>query len=293
MFRVGIGTFSCQAVAVEQRTVTVGEGIDLAVCEAGVGGAPLLLLHGFTGAKEDFGDWIDRLGDAGWHTVAPDHRGHGASSKPDDEAAYTFEAMAGDAFGLTDVLGWDRFVLLGHSMGGMVAQVMAVHAPERLRGLVLMDTHHAGIEAVEREVATLGAEIARAEGMDVLHALLSELSNPLDSPADARLRAERPGYAEFGDRKFLASSPAMFAGMLPAMVDAADRLTGLTALDVPTLVLAGEDDRGFLPASQRIAAAIPGAGFVCIPDAGHSPQFENPDAWWTAVTRFLGTIDHV
>src|SRR3954463_5300813 len=99
----------------------------LAYAEAGAGGRPFLLVHGFTGAKEDFTEWLDRLADAGWHAVAPDNRGHGASEKPDDESEYAFALLAGDLLALADDLwGPDApFVLLGHSMGGMVAQVLA------------------------------------------------------------------------------------------------------------------------------------------------------------------------
>jgi pimeloyl-ACP methyl ester carboxylesterase len=274
----------------EQRIVEVEGSVGLAVAEAGAGGAPLLLLHGFTGAKEDFGDWMDRLGDEGWHTVAPDLRGHGESSKPEIEDAYSLEVMAADAFALADALGWGRFVLLGHSMGGMVAQIMALKEPERLRGLVLMNTHHGVVDTIEPEIAAAGAEVARTQGMTVLGELISQLSNPLDSPADARLRAERPGYAEFGDRKFAASSASMYAGMVGSMFGAADRLDRLAGFEPPTLVLVGEQDKGFLGPSQRMAAALPQATYRCIPDAGHSPQFENPDAWWSALTEFLTSV---
>ena len=271
----------------EQRTVDVGGSVGLAVVETGVGGAPLLLLHGFTGAKEDFGDWIDRLGDEGWHTVAPDLRGHGGSSKPDVEEEYSLEVMAVDVLALADALGWDRFVLLGHSMGGMVAQVMALKAPGRLRGLVLMDTHHGAVDSIDPEIAAAGADVARTQGMTALGELISQLTNPLDSPADTRVRAERPGYAEFGDRKFAASSPSMYAAMVGSMFGAVDRLDLLAAVDVPTLVLVGAQDKGLLAPSERLAAVLPRVTYRCLPDAGHSPQFENPEAWWAAMSDFL------
>src|SRR6476646_1385783 len=98
----------------------------LAYAEAGDGGRPFMLVHGFTGAKEDFTEWLDPLATDGWHAVAPDNRGHGASEKPDDESQYPFDLLATDLLELADGL-WGRdtsFVLLGHSMGGMVAQVL-------------------------------------------------------------------------------------------------------------------------------------------------------------------------
>ena len=62
-------------------------GVDLAVAESGGGGRPLLLVHGFGGAKEDFTDWLDPLAQQGWHAVAHDQRGHGASGDPGTEEA--------------------------------------------------------------------------------------------------------------------------------------------------------------------------------------------------------------
>src|SRR5215470_20436004 len=94
-----------------ERLVDLGD-VQLSVAEAGAGQRPLLLVHGFTGAKEDFTGWLDRLADLGWHAVAPDLRGHGASSKPAAESAYSFESMGDDLLRLADALGWDRFVLL-------------------------------------------------------------------------------------------------------------------------------------------------------------------------------------
>jgi pimeloyl-ACP methyl ester carboxylesterase len=153
-----------------------------------------------------------------------------------------------------------------------------------------MDTHHGAIDSIDPEIAAAGAQVARTEGMAVLGELISQLTNPLDSPADTRLRAERPGYAAFGDRKFAAAAPSMYAAMVGSMFGAADRLDRLAGLDVPALVLVGAQDKGFLAPSQRMAAALPRATYCCLPDAGHSPQFENPDAWWSAMSDFLASV---
>ncbi len=101
--------------------------------------------------------------------------------------------------------------------------------------------------------------------------------------------AERPGYAEFEDRKFRSTSPALYAPLATSFTNAADRLDDLEGLPdtLPTLVIVGEQDQPFLGPSERMAKAIPDASLVVIPDAGHSPQFENPEAWWTALSGFL------
>ena len=173
----------------EERTVDLGD-VELSIAEAGSGQRPLLLLHGFTGAKEDFTEWLDPLADAGWHAVAPDHRGHGASSKPSSEDAYSFEILADDATRLVDALGWERFGLLGHSMGGMVAQFIAVDRPDRLDALVLMDTGHGPIEGLDPELVEAAVAIVRTRGIDDLVDILATRTSPLESPAHRRLLIE-------------------------------------------------------------------------------------------------------
>lgn len=256
------------------------------IAEAG-SGQPLMVLHGFTGAKEDFADVLDAFADRGWHVVAPDLRGHGGSEAPAEEDAYSLAILADDVFALADTLGWDDFALLGHSMGGMVAQVMALRGSGRIRSLILMDTCHGPVGGVDPALHALALEVVRNDGMDRLVQLSAQLDTGERTPADARIRAERPGYVEFGDRKLRAASPAMYAAMSTEMVDPEDRLDALRALDLPTLVVVGEQDADFLAPSERLAEAIPGAALEVISDAAHSPQFENTDRWWRVVSRFL------
>jgi pimeloyl-ACP methyl ester carboxylesterase len=274
-----------------ERTVEVGD-VRLSIAEAGGGQRPLLLVHGFTGAKEDFTPWLGMLANSGWHAVAPDLRGHGMSSKPAAEGAYTFELMADDMLGLADALGWERFVLLGHSMGGMVAQFMACAAPARLEGLILMDTSYRALDHLDPGLVEAAASIVRNHGMEALAAILAERRGPLDTPANQRLLAEQPGYAEFCDRKFRATSPALYAAMAPAFVTAADRLDCLRELpgELPVLVIVGEQDEPFRVPSEQMAACVGHAALAVISDAGHCPQFESSEEWWAALAGFLASI---
>ena len=264
----------------------------LEFAEDGAGGRPFLLLHGFTGAKEDFTEWLRPLADAGWHAVAPDNRGHGASEKPDDAAAYSFDALADDALALADQLWGDgsSFVLLGHSMGGMVAQVLALRAPERIDGLVLMDTLHGPLPFVNADDIEAAIAVVNERGISGLHAIFEERGSTLDTPAHLRVVAERPGYKEFNDRKFLDTSPAAYGALLRAMYEASDRLEQLRTLTMPTLVITGVQDKPIIEPSRAMADAIPDAELAVIDDAGHSPQFENPDAWWATLSSFLQRV---
>ena len=278
-------------MGIAERVIEVGD-VELSIAEAGAGQRPLLLVHGFTGAKEDFTPWLGDLAESGWHAVAPDLRGHGASSKPATEDAYSFQLMADDMLGLADALGWRRFVLLGHSMGGMVAQVMACSAEQRLDGLILMDTTHGPLTNLDPELIQAAVSIVRSGGMDALAAILADQRGPLDTPANQRLLAEEPGYAEFCDRKLRATAPSMYAAMAPAFATAADRLDQLRGLpgSLPVLVIVGEQDEPFRGPSERMAAGVGRAALAVIPDAGHCPQFENAAAWSQVLGDFLASL---
>ncbi len=261
--------------------------VELAAIESGQGGRPLLVAHGLTGAKEDFADHLERFAASGWHMVVPDLRGHGESDAPAGEGEYGLEILAGDLVGAAGALGWDRFALMGHSMGGMVAQRVAIGCPGRLTALVLMDTHH-GAVGVDRAMALGSVELVRDRGMGALADLVAAMGGGglLQVPAH-RPHHSREAWAALTDRKLRASSPAMYVAMVAEMLDQGDRLAALAALAVPTLVLCGEHDHLFSEPSRRLARAIPGARLELVAGAGHSPQHEAPQAWAVAVLSFL------
>jgi pimeloyl-ACP methyl ester carboxylesterase len=276
---------------VAERDVDLGD-VQLRIAERGAGQRPLLLVHGFTGAKEDFTPWLDRLAADGWHAVAPDLRGHGASSKPAEESAYSFESMADDMVRLADKLGWANFVLLGHSMGGMIAQFVARTASSRLNGLILMDTTHGPVDHVAPDLVGAAASIVRSQGMDAFADFMADQQGPLHTPAHQRLLDEKPGYAEFGERKLRATSPALYAAMALVFLTTPDRLEELRQLpgSLPVFVIVGEQDQAFIDPSQRMAEVVSHGKLAIIPGAGHAPQFENPDAWWEALSGYLAAI---
>lgn len=275
----------------QTRTLSV-DAVDLSLAESVGGDRPLLLIHGFAGAKEDFTEWLDPLARRGWHAVAYDQRGHGHSGDPGTEDAYSLDIFAGDLLNVADGLGWDRFTLLGHSMGGMVAQLVALKAPERLAALVLMDTGHGPVEGLDPAMVELGASVVREGGMAALVDAQKAAAGdaPLDTPAHLRLVAQRPEYGEWCESKTLTASPSMWLAVVAEMLHQPDRLDALRGLDLPVLVIVGEQDEAFLPASRAMAAAIPGARLAVIPDGGHSPQFESSDEWWRALTAFLEEV---
>ncbi|HVF74788.1 MAG TPA: alpha/beta fold hydrolase [Acidimicrobiales bacterium] len=254
--------------------------------QAGIGGRPLLLVHGFTGAKEDFGEAVPRLGELGWHAVAGDLPGHGPGPHP--HGPYSLSGFADHIGAVVDGLGWERFVLLGHSMGGMAAQLFALAHPERVQALVLMNTGHGPVDTIDPALVAVGQQLVRDGGLDALAEYGKD--SMFGSLAHQRVLAERPGYAEFGDAKLLACSPQMWLAMSVELRDHPDRLEHLRSLDVPTLVVVGDQDEAFLEQSERMAKVLPDARLVVVADAGHAPQFEQPESWWRAIAAFLEEV---
>jgi 3-oxoadipate enol-lactonase len=264
--------------------IEMDDGVGLAVEVAGTG-APFLLVHGFGGAKEDFTDHLPALGEHATAVVF-DHRGHGESDHPADEAAYSLDRLVADTLGVADALGFPSFRLLGHSMGGMVARRLVLAHPDRVEALVLMDTASGPPPGIKPETVALGIEIARRDGMAVLRKVQDEL-DPLGTPANQRLLAERPGYREFCARKWEALSREMWIAVVSDLVRQPDQLDAMGTIACPTLVVVGEQDEMFVAPSRDMADTVPGARLVVIPDAGHSPQFENPRVWFDAVDGFV------
>ncbi|MDQ4089844.1 MAG: alpha/beta hydrolase [Actinomycetota bacterium] len=273
------------------RDVQIGD-VMIHVVEAGEGGRPVMLVHGFTANAGEVAGILGPLVDCGWHAVAPDLRGHGRSNRPTQRDAYSFELLADDVVALADDLGWDRFALVGHSMGGAVAQLIALDHPERLTGLVLASTFHGPVPGITLELVELGRWVVREAGMsglaDAMEARRAE--NPESVAAVERLQETRPGYAEESRARLVATSPDMWMALAPRFVDQEDRLERLARLQVPTAVIVGDLDSTFLDDCRRLAATIPGSQLTVIQGAGHVPQVEQPDAWWAAVAGFLDRL---
>jgi pimeloyl-ACP methyl ester carboxylesterase len=268
--------------------VTMDDGVALEVTDTGSGPA-LLLVHGFCGSQHDFADHVEAL--APRHRVVTfDHRGHGESDDPTDLAAYSLDRMAADVVGVADALGIDGFRLLGHSMGGMVARRVVLAHPARIEALVLMDTSPGPVDGIDPEAMEAGATVALNEGKDVLKPLL-DAAGTLETPAYQRLLRERPSYRQYEEWKWASLSGVMWGAMAREMARQPDQLALLAEVRCPTLVIVGEQDEAFVASCRRMAATIPGAELVVVPDAGHSPQFENPGVWLDALQRFLAGVE--
>jgi pimeloyl-ACP methyl ester carboxylesterase len=168
----------------------------------------------------------------------------------------------------------------------MVSRRALLRAPDRVLGHVLMDTSPGPPPGMDSAIIGIGAEIAFQDGIAELKRVMDAF-DPLGTPSYRRMISENPAYRGFVEWKWSRLSGSMYGAMLLAIDGQPDQLDELGAVDVPTLVVVGEEDETFVAPSRQMAAAIPGAELAVIPDAGHSPQFENPHAWRKVVVEFL------
>jgi 2-succinyl-6-hydroxy-2,4-cyclohexadiene-1-carboxylate synthase len=268
-------------------------GVELAFEDLGSGARPLVLVHGFTGFRGDFAPVLDALRRHAGRVVALDLRGHGASTHTGDEASYTLEALARDVGEALAALRIARCDLLGHSMGGMLAQRVALSSPERVASLLLASTSAEPLAWIDEDVLRLAAHVGREHGM----AQVAEILRARAPDDPARSEPDRRLEREWGPERFwawrtarvVATDPAAYPALGGAMKRAPDLRAALQRIARPTSVIVGALDAEFAAPSARLAAAIPEARHVVLPQAGHQPQLEAPEAFVEAVRVHLMT----
>jgi pimeloyl-ACP methyl ester carboxylesterase len=260
--------------------------IEMAWAEAGRGERAFVLVHGYTGSLDDFVDVLPALSEHG-HTLLVDQRGHGGTTNPG--SGYSFPQLVEDLRGFLDARGLERVDLLGHSMGGMVALRFALAHPERLHSLVLMDTSPGPVSLMPRKALQAAAAIGRSQGMATLFSVMKLGMGNGDQPPAMRRVMEEQGerYWQRIGAKIEAMDPEAMGQLGELLGEHPSIGEQLRAIDVPTTVLVGEQDAPFRGPSDEMAARLPNAELVVVPDAAHSPQFENPAAWLAAIRSHL------
>lgn len=253
-------------------------GPTLHCLRAGGGGERVLLLHGYGDSGHAWSTVLPHL-PGEWEVAAPDQRGHGGSERP--ATGYSVAALASDAANLLDALGWERATVVGHSMGGFVAQLLAADRPERVARLVLVGTtpRCAGpaVDALMAEIAALSDEGLR----DFVGAFqAATVARPLPSAFFAAL-VEQSCRVPVRVWRALAPELAAF-----------DARAALPRIAAPAHVVWGDADAFFGRADQEgLLAALPHATFTVYRGAGHSPHWEDPERFARELAAFVAAGD--
>lgn len=251
-------------------------------------GPPVIFAHG---AIVDHTQWepqVTALGDT-YTTIAYDVRGHGRTGGSDRER-YSIELFADDLDALITALDLDDPVLCGLSMGGCIAQVYAATRPDRISGLVLADTFTPEIlrrsEHLQWTLLKATVPLARLVGYERVEKMMVWLQE----------RFQKGVSGEYENiEKLRAEGPKMeteeFAKVVRALTTFHETKIDFSAIAVPTLVLYGANEAGFVRRhSLRLASEIPNASIRDVPDGGHVSNLDNPDFVTEAVREFLASL---
>lgn len=246
-------------------------GVRLHYVEQGSGPEAVIFSHSYLVDSSHFKPQIDALSDR-YRCIAFDHRGHGASERPQD--GYDMENLYADAVAFIEAMDCAPVHFVGLSTGGFIGLRLGCRRPDLLRTLTLMDTSaeveptlkRLQYELMMRMVGVIGTRPFAPYIMSLFfskksrrdptrEAELGRLRNMMiDNDKDAIIRFGRGIFNREGVLEHLAE------------------------IKVPTLVIVGEEDKGYPPArAQRIADGIPGSELLIIPNAGHISSFDGPD----------------
>jgi pimeloyl-ACP methyl ester carboxylesterase len=254
--------------------------------ETGAGEA-VVFLHGYTGSGKDWSNQVAVVSPK-YRAITVDCRGHGKSSAPTSEEDYSIKISSEDVYALLSKLGIEKCCLVGHSMGGFMALQFAFDHPDRVTGLVLVDTSSGEFERTPgfAELRAKLDELAQNEGM--------EAAFEYDS-ANNPMRIERykkhPEQRETAHRKMLQTSVDGYIYVARSFGTWEPVTSRLGEITVPTLIFWGDEDAPFQKPSETLRDSIPNAELVTVAGVGHSPHEEAPDIVNETLMKFLAGIE--
>ena len=252
-------------------------------------GFPLVLAYGIGGNTTEWEPQIPVFSRA-YRFIVWDPRGHAQSESPPNADQYTQEVFAQDLEGLLDHLGINRAYVGGLSMGGGIATRFAILHPERVAALLIFDSFSSSGLETPSETRQMREEIIRlteTEGMSAV-AEFAMKNNPNISQT-ASLGNEQENRVR---QMYLALDPVGYAHSTRMILNAVFSASLLEGIEVPTLVMAGQED-GALPACRFIHEKIKGSKLVVIPEAGHLSNLDQPVAFNHAVLEYLALVDQI
>ena len=260
------------------------DGLNLNYTDTGGDGSPVLLLHAFPFSSNMWEPQIESLSDR-FRFIAPDLQGFGGSDAPEDEGTFSMDAFADQAVAVLAAAGVEKAAVVGLSMGGYISFALWRKHSDRVAAFVLADTKAEADPPEGVEKRTTQQQLVRDQGTAPLidglaGALLSEPT-----------REKKPDVVEKVKGLMAENPPAGFIGALEAMKKRPDSSDDLSGINVPTLVIVGEND-GITPpdAARKIHEHVGGSRLVVIPEAGHLSNLEAPEAFNGAVAEFLGAL---
>ncbi len=256
--------------------------------KAGMGGVPIVLVHGFGASSFSWRENLDPLAQAGFTAYAPDMRGFGLSDKGWDKSM-SQDAQADRLKAFMDAVGIDRAVLAGNSMGGGIITNFALRYPDRVRGLVLVDPAIYGGMNGGVASALVGLPGIQRWGQHLVRFILADDERNAGIIRSAWFDPSKvtPDVLK-GYRRAL-QTPGWDLGLLALLRDGMGSDLGprLKDLNVPALIVWGDHDTWISPSNApKLKQDVAGSQLAIIPDAGHVPHEEKPEEFNRLVIDF-------
>lgn len=250
--------------------------------EGDPGKEPIIFIHGFPFNKTMWENQLLFFKET-HRVIAYDVRGHGDTDAGVDE--FSIDQFAGDLLSFMDALQVQRACVCGLSMGGYIALTAIKQQPERVTALILCDTQCDADDEAGRK--------KRMEAIDSIreHGLTDYASNSVKKLFSAFSLSSKKEAVRFIEQTILNTSADTICNTLLALAGRDETCTSLPAIDVPVLILVGEDDQLTPPkASEKMHKLIPGSDVVIIKQAGHLTNLENPERFNSYLKKFLDTV---
>jgi pimeloyl-ACP methyl ester carboxylesterase len=269
---------------------TADDGTRIYYEEVGAG-IPVLFIHEFAGDHRSWEPQV-RSFSRRYRCIVYAARGYAPSDVPPDVTAYSQDLAVSDAISVLDNLEIDRAHVVGLSMGAFTSLHLGLHRPDKTRSIMVgaagygahPDTHESF--RVESEAIAAAFDAEGAAGVAPRYA---------EGPARVQFQNKDPrGWAEFA-RNLAEHSSAGSANTMrgvqrerPSLYDLRD---DLARMEVPTLLLVGDEDEGCLNANLMLKRTIPSSGLAVLPRTGHTSNLEEPELFNRLVLNFLATVD--
>lgn len=270
--------------------VTTDDGVRLHVETSGEGD-PLLFIHEFAGDARSWAPQVEHFSQR-YRCVVYDARGYQPSDVPEDAGAYSMERAVADAIAVLDGLEIDTAHVVGLSMGGFTALHLTLRHPQRLRSAVVAGAGYGALPDAQEGFRRESSAIAKAFEDEGTAAVAERYAV---GPARVQLQNKNPEQwkifaAQLAEHSQTGAVNTMLGvqRQRPALWDLRDELA---QVDVPCLILAGDEDEGCLEADLMLKRTMPTAGLAILPKTGHTANLEEPDLFNATVERFLGAVE--
>ncbi|MFH1638803.1 MAG: alpha/beta hydrolase [Chloroflexota bacterium] len=262
-------------------------GADLYYEDTGKG-KPIVFIHGYVSDIEDWRHQINYFSSK-YRCLALDQRGRGKGTPPKNPDEYTFDLFVDDVYQWLKALKVERFVLDGHSLGGMISQGFTLAHPEMVEALVLTDTSSGSTSVSAEQMAYRKVLNEIAFNIGTVAAFDYDYAN---DPATTARYTKHPETWDRMREKTRTTSPEGYVYVRMGLQNRPVYTERLSEIKCPTILFCGTDDVGLVEPMKLMASKLKGSELIWLQNAGHGAMYDKPGEYNQALAKFLQKIKY-